>query len=64
MDVMTARVVRGFLMLSDAQQYDFTRTVNRVINGEATRSYTLNESERIIKVNTGPVGQICACCGR
>lgn len=64
MDAETARVVRGFLLLRPSQRSDFVNEVNDFINERKTHASVLNESERVIRVNTGPVLGVCSCCGR
>jgi hypothetical protein len=64
MDVATARVIRGFLMLTENQRQEFVSAVNPLQRGEVTRKFVLDESEKIIRVYTGPVGSTCGCCGK
>ena len=64
MDVETARVLRGWLLLTREQQNDFVRALNEIFEGKTTRSATKSLSESIINVSTGPLTGTCGCCGR
>jgi len=65
LDVQTARVVQGFVSLGEYQQSVVIEWVNTYINGgPRTKESVFNEASRIIRVDTGPVGRSCPCCGR
>ncbi|MBQ1051145.1 hypothetical protein KBX50_22070 [Micromonospora sp. C51] len=64
MDVQTAQILRGFLMLNSFQQDEFVRTINDVMQGRKTSNKAFSEAGEILRVNTGPVMSACGCCGR
>jgi hypothetical protein len=64
MDTATARVVRGYVQLDGTQRQDFVEIVNNFNQGRISRTFVLEEVQKIIRVNTGPVGGVCHCCGR
>jgi hypothetical protein len=66
MDQDVAWVVRGYLNLDTAQRAEFVTKVNEYINGnQATKDRIVKESRSpVIKMDMGPLGGICKCCGR
>ncbi|MEV0939005.1 hypothetical protein AB0I90_01315 [Micromonospora wenchangensis] len=64
MDAATARLVQGFLQLNQSQRNDFVNEINDFITERKTYASIFTESERVLRVNTGPVLGVCSWCGR
>ena len=66
MDTRVADVVRGYLNLNNTERSEFASTVNEYIHGnEQARDRIVREARgKVIKMDLGPVGSPCTCCGR
>ena len=66
MNSKAERVFNGWLALSPSERSDFERAVRDYNTGTATKQQEIREStrEHLTKMQTGPLGQTCACCGR
>jgi hypothetical protein len=66
MNDKTRRVLNGWMALNATERADFERAVRDYNTTSYTKQEELRESvhDRVIKVQTGPLGQGCPCCGR
>lgn len=60
------RVLNGFINLSPNERRQFIEKLNRYERGNDFSKRTLRESVRasVTKMQTGPHGGGCECCGR
>ena len=60
------RVLNGFLNLSQSERQEFIRKINEFQQGNDFSRRTLRESVNasVTKMQTGPHGGGCECCGR
>lgn len=65
-DKNVAQVFKGFLNLNVAQRREFMDTVNQFQSGTTVSNEHLRESVNasVTKMQTGPYGDTCTCCGR
>jgi hypothetical protein len=66
MNDKTRRVFNGWLSLSDSERVEFDAAVREFRTAAESTKRELRESIRskVEKMDTGPVGSPCACCGR
>lgn len=66
MNEKTTRVFNGWLALFADERADFEKAVREYNAASSTKQQQLKEStrDRVIKVQTGPLGHGCPCCGR
>jgi hypothetical protein len=66
MNDKTKRVFNGWLALTTAEREEFEKAVREYNTSTSTKQQQLRESssDRVMKMQTGPLGQGCACCGR
>lgn len=66
MNEKTERVFNGWLALSATERAEFDRAVRDYNNGSTSKQQEIREStrEHLTKMQTGPLGHPCACCGR
>ena len=66
MDEKVARVLNGFIALSDAQKEQLIGALNEFRRGNDLVKRQLRESvtASVTKMQTGPHGGGCPCCGR
>jgi hypothetical protein len=66
MNDKTRRVVRGWLHLSPEERQEFDAEVQRFQKSGSGEQRNLSESidAAVNKMQTGPMGGTCACCGR
>lgn len=62
MNNKTNSVLNGWLKLNDAERAEFEKAVSEYKTATPTRKIELSES--VTKMQTGPLNQGCACCGR
>ena len=61
MNDKTKRVMIGYLSLSDSERSEFEEELRRY-RLRSFRERELYETE--MRVTSGPVGNVCPCCGR
>lgn len=66
MKVSVARVLNGFLKLNNAEREEFIRELNGFQQGSDVLRKSLTESvtASVTRMQTGPHGDRCECCGR
>jgi hypothetical protein len=66
MNDKTRRVFNGWLALSEAERIEFEQAMKEFNGATPTKQRELRETfqDRVTKMQTGPLGQGCACCGR
>lgn len=66
MNDKTKRVFNGWLALSATERDEFEKAVREYNASTSTKQKELREtfSDRVQKMQTGPLSQGCACCGR
>jgi hypothetical protein len=66
MNDKTTRVFNGWLNLSEPERAEFRDAMQEYVAGAAGVKKRLAEDSRsvITKMQTGPLGGTCACCGR
>lgn len=66
MNDKTRRVLNGWLHLTPDERKDFDNEVRRYQQSGAADQRHLSESidTAVNKMQTGPMGGTCACCGR
>jgi hypothetical protein len=66
MNSKTTQVFNGWLSLSEHERTEFRDAVQRFQSGapEVRRHITEDSRSAINKMQTGPLGGTCACCGR
>ena len=66
MDTKVAKVLQGFLQLSDAEKTEFQKSLRDFAQGTDVVKRQLRESVNasVTKMQTGPHGGTCPCCGR
>jgi hypothetical protein len=66
MNEKTTRVFNGWLALSEAERSEFEKAVREYNATPMEKRARLRESTRdhVTKMQTGPLGQGCPCCGR
>ena len=65
MERRARRVFRGYLELSNFERKEFEDAVEEFRRGsESTRKDLRTNVEREVRMDTGPVGTGCPCCGR
>jgi len=58
-------VLNGWLQLSQAERQEFAAAVAEYNAGTQQKRTVLSESsQRVMKMETGPLGHGCPCCGR
>jgi hypothetical protein len=62
----TNRVFNGWLTLSEAERVEFRDAMQKYVSGTSEIKKRITEDSRsvITKMQTGPLGGTCACCGR
>ncbi|MCU0350619.1 MAG: hypothetical protein MUF43_07295 [Flavobacterium sp.] len=63
MNENVARVLRGFINLSDIDKAAFIDELNRYQRGSYIERQNINESVQR-KSSVGPKDSVCQCCGR
>jgi len=66
MNDKTKRVFNGWLVLSADERAEFEKAVRDYHSSTSTKQRELREtfSDRVQKMQTGPLSSGCACCGR
>ncbi len=66
MDRNVAWVVRGYLNLNDDQRAEFLDAINEYNRGNVATKDRINRESRnrVTRMDMGPLGSACACCGR
>jgi hypothetical protein len=65
MNKKTQFVFNGWLELSQAERDEFENAVREYNSGTYQKRVQLTESTRgVAKMETGPLGRGCPCCGR
>lgn len=66
MNHKTERVFNGWLALSEAEREEFKKAKKEYKEATLAKQQQLRESsrDRVVKMQTGPLGQGCPCCGR
>jgi hypothetical protein len=66
MNDKTKRVFNGWLALSDAERTEFDKAMKEYAAAPLEKKQQLRKStsDRIMQMQTGPLSQGCACCGR
>ncbi|MGA0588852.1 hypothetical protein ACO2Q2_17285 [Dyella sp. KRB-257] len=66
MDNKVAQVLQGFLQLTDAQKAEFQKELQGFSQGGDYTKRVFRESVNasVTKMQTGPHGGSCPCCGR
>lgn len=66
MNDKTQRVFNGWLALTEAERRDFADAERRYVQSTGAGRQQIQESTRssVVKLQTGPLGQTCPCCGR
>ena len=60
------KVVRGWISLSESERREFQRFVEQYERGDMRMQGSLRESvySSVTKLQTGPLGGTCPCCGK
>lgn len=64
MNEKVAKVLRGFINLTDSDKIDFINDLNKYQRGD---SYDKNVTKRLVEERSssvGPKDSVCTCCGR
>jgi hypothetical protein len=66
MNAKVRKVFSGWMSLSDAERRVLAESVREFEQGSEYAKRSLRESTRdaIMKMDTGPLGSGCPCCGR
>lgn len=65
MNKNTAKVLQGFLRLSQAEQNEFIENLNDYLRRPQYRQFELSEQiRRDAGVTFGPLNEPCPCCGK
>ena len=66
MNDKTKRVFNGWLALTEAERTEFEKAVKEydAAPSEKKQLVRKSNSDRIMQMQTGPLSQGCACCGR
>jgi hypothetical protein len=66
MDTKVAKVIQGFFQLTDAEKKEFQKALSEFAQGTDLAKRQLRESVNasVTKMQTGPHGGTCPCCGR
>lgn len=62
MNQRTSLVFKGWLALSNEEQRELEAEIRRYKDGSPTTQRELRES--VVKIDLGPLGRSCPCCGR
>jgi hypothetical protein len=66
MNDKTRRAINGWLALSVSEREEFEKAIREYNISTATKQRELREkfSDRVSKMQTGPLSSGCPCCGR
>jgi len=66
MNNKTERVFNGWLALTPVERAEFDKAVREFNAGSSFKQEEVRKSlrEHLNKMQTGPLGSACACCGR
>jgi len=66
MNDKTRLVYRGFTELSATERSELVKAVNEFIEADPAKRVAINESlgNTVSKMDLGPMGGTCPCCGR
>jgi hypothetical protein len=66
MNEKTRRVFNGWLNLTIGERQELEAAIRRYNTSTESEQRQLRESTRssVMKMDTGPLGTVCSCCGR
>lgn len=66
MESEVAKVIRGWISLSASERREFQSFVEQYERGGSAAQESLRESvySSVTKLQTGPLGGTCPCCGK